>query len=1138
MRHLTILCSFLFVIMGNFGYSQNTLIAPSQGFTFLEDSVFFSWNEVGEEQFFELSLDDDIGFVSPTNYTVFSSDTLISGIQVDQYFWRVRSFSNGVFGNWSGVRNFTRINLSDFGTIGLWLDANDLTGLQNGNYVSSWEDKSMNNYDLAQSSSALQPIFSENAFGDKHAVYFDGTDQLSNLSSNVLGTHFAFFQHSNSPQAAVFGLNAATGNPRFFISLLTQSISTGFSTAFPIGSVRRNLTTTLSSPLNSFNLTSGVRTAPTNIANYCIAPNHGAYVRLIGSVYEIIAFQNALSSANISLVENYLRYKYSPPINLGKDKIVEYGFCEVNLDSNLPYSSYLWSTGDTTSSINVNQSGTYWLQTTDVLGLISVDTILVKYKEVALPLSTLFCPGDVVSWNAGLGVDYDYSWSGGETTETISINSSGAVNVVVTDSLGCQLISDPILFEEDNYASFVSLGADTSLCAGNTINLLSGDLETVSYLWSDFSTNNLFSVISTGNVFVQTMNSNGCIANDTIFVTVTGQAPNIDFNAPNQCSNLSVNFTDLSTNIISDPVNLWYWSFGDGNFSSDQNPNHFYSSAGSFSVNLIVESQGGCSSQLTKNVLVRQIPNANFNSVGQCSNGNVQFTNSSSNGSGSNLSFEWEFGMLGAGSNNFSTEINPLRIYQDAGSYNVTLIATDEFGCKDTNYQTKVILQSPSASFDIEDNCVEAPFECINTSVVEPFATYLWNFDDFTSSILANPYKVFSMPGAHEISLLITAENGCVDEFIDTIFIHPNPIASYDIGPHCFGTYMNLYSSSTISSGTIATNQWSINSGNQLLGDTITHFVDLMGQNQVVLTSISDQGCQNVFDQFFNVSESFNAAFSTVGSVVSQGDDFLFTNTTQNSSSSNWDFGDGQSSLEFSPIHNYSSDYIDSTLEVLLISQNSSGCVDSVKSTIQILSPQLDLELQNLYVQSESGFYDIGVRMKNLGSKRIEKVDFFLSSQRGDLFSERWEGTLLPLESIVYLFSAKPAVNISDQDDLESFVCVRSVGYDNENLPETYLDNNRLCKNLESESILLMPIYPNPVVDHLTIEFLITLSTNVEIEMLDMFGRKVKNILVNQFLEPGLRTIVLSTSELVSGNYYIRLKSDETQILRSLIILR
>jgi PKD repeat protein len=73
----------------------------------------------------------------------------------------------------------------------------------------------------------------------------------------------------------------------------------------------------------------------------------------------------------------------------------------------------------------------------------------------------------------------------------------------------------------------------------------------------------------------------GLEANFTADVT-EGEAP------------LTVRFTDLSTG----DVTVWYWDFGDGAFSTEQNPSHTYNTSGTFNVNLTVADDTGASDSL------------------------------------------------------------------------------------------------------------------------------------------------------------------------------------------------------------------------------------------------------------------------------------------------------------------------------------------------------------------------------------------------------------------------------------------------------------------------------------------------------------------------------------------------------------
>ena len=55
------------------------------------------------------------------------------------------------------------------------------------------------------------------------------------------------------------------------------------------------------------------------------------YKRLNGSIMENIAYSDPLSEDDQVLIENYFKYKYAPPVNLGRDRDVLYGFCETSI---------------------------------------------------------------------------------------------------------------------------------------------------------------------------------------------------------------------------------------------------------------------------------------------------------------------------------------------------------------------------------------------------------------------------------------------------------------------------------------------------------------------------------------------------------------------------------------------------------------------------------------------------------------------------------------------------------------------------------------------------------------------------------------------------------------------------------------
>ncbi len=90
-------------------------------------------------------------------------------------------------------------------------------------------------------------------------------------------------------------------------------------------------------------------------------------------------------------------------------------------------------------------------------------------------------------------------------------------------------------------------------------------------------------------------------------ITVLGQQqvlPEAGFDADTS-NGLNVQFADTSQN-----ANGWNWNFGDGTNSTEQNPEHTYSQAGNYTVNLTVNNENGTSSA-SKTINVEEVSSSN-----------------------------------------------------------------------------------------------------------------------------------------------------------------------------------------------------------------------------------------------------------------------------------------------------------------------------------------------------------------------------------------------------------------------------------------------------------------------------------------------------------------------------------------------
>lgn len=104
--------------------------------------------------------------------------------------------------------------------------------------------------------------------------------------------------------------------------------------------------------------------------------------------------------------------------------------------------------------------------------------------------------------------------------------------------------------------------------------------------------------------------SNGNPCEVTIQATLTDRTlitPN--FTESTACNNNSntnlipINFIDQST-VINGTLSTYRWEFGDGTTSAEQSPSHIFTTAGTYPVKLTVTSESGCSSSITKNIVI------------------------------------------------------------------------------------------------------------------------------------------------------------------------------------------------------------------------------------------------------------------------------------------------------------------------------------------------------------------------------------------------------------------------------------------------------------------------------------------------------------------------------------------------------
>lgn len=202
---------------------------------------------------------------------------------------------------------------------------------------------------------------------------------------------------------------------------------------------------------------------------------------------------------------------FAPP-NLGNDTTLCAG-SPLLLDAGNPGSDFLWNTGDTTQTITVNTTGTYYV--TSSSGSCSqtdtVDVAFIPAPVVDLGNDTVLCPLQSFTLDAG-NPGFTYLWSTGEQTQTITASGTAVYSVVVTNS-GCSA-SDSV---NVHTLGGIDLGPDQNLCDFLSIQISAAELDGASYLWSTGDTTVTIDVTEPGTYSVQ-ISFGQCVLADTLIV--------------------------------------------------------------------------------------------------------------------------------------------------------------------------------------------------------------------------------------------------------------------------------------------------------------------------------------------------------------------------------------------------------------------------------------------------------------------------------------------------------------------------------------------------------------------------------------------------------------------------------------------
>lgn len=637
-----------------------------------------------------------------------------------------------------------------------------------------------------------------------------------------------------------------------------------------------------------------------------------------------------------------------------------------------------WNFGDASTSTVLNPTHIYTSAGTYTVTLISSDatgcadttsdTVVVNVTPLAafssdtqsacsVPFTVNFTDNSTGSggwnWNFGDGGTstsqnpaHTYTAAGTYTVSLIVTNASGTCSdTVVMNSF--IVISFPV-------ASFTT--SPDSGCVPLTVNFdASGSSSPVdpisNYVWifGDGSTastavsltSHTYTATGVYSVTLIIQTANGCsdtmVCNNCIKV---GIPPVADFGILQDtvCFGLPVNFSDSSTG----PVTGWYWSFGDGGSSTQQNPQYTYGDTGTFQVYLVAYNNGCADTSLIQNVVILP-PKAEFTYTLSCTNYyTVMFTNTSDGAD----SVVWNFGDGTIDSSNID---NPVHTYPSRGPITVILTAYNyATGCSHF-ISASFNIAEPIASFSVTNTAGCYPFTANYTSTSQDANILWWNFGDpstlaDTATVSPTSYT-YSNTGQYITTLIITDVNGCRDTITDTLkAFGPYPYFYADTLTGC-RPFPVTFIDTSISDSTLVEWIWNFGDGtiDTTNNDSIVHVYTIPGVYSVTMSVRDTNGCINTITINSYVQPTFPYPAFTVDTFACKGDVLTFNAgaTAVVGGTYVWDFGDGtgDTTTANSTTHAYASD---SLYVVTLTVTDTNGCDSTITDTVLILKPTAD----------------------------------------------------------------------------------------------------------------------------------------------------------------------------------------------------
>jgi gliding motility-associated-like protein len=328
----------------------------------------------------------------------------------------------------------------------------------------------------------------------------------------------------------------------------------------------------------------------------------------------------------------------------------------------------------------------------------------------------------------------------------------------------------------------------------------------------------------------------------------------------------------------------------------------------------------------------------------------------------------------------------------------------------------------PQAAFSTDYTCEDSPAQFTDASSIPQgnISTWFWTLGDNTTTSEINPVHTYSTPGNYNVHLRIASDHGCPDSTDDVIRIVPRPVVDFATENACLGYPVNLTDFSQAVTGSIVQYNWNFGDGSASPDQNPQHTYLSHGWFQVSLTATTDSGCvttlvrPNALNIYPLPAVNFSSNASESSDVFPQ---VNFYNQTGSQGVYFWNFGDGETSTEYSPTHLYPTTGV---YDVQLMTIDQNGCVDSTLLRIEI-KPTSNVYIPNAFTPNGDANNDLfRVYSYNVKDMKVQIYDRWgLKIVEWDSPFGAWDGRVdgSPAQADVYVYRVS-TIDVNDKHEV------------------------------------------------------------------------------------------------------------------------